>query len=87
MRGGESGVADLVGSRDAAVTKIGSPTRARLCSFDIGQLEAHQRDVDINACAVQAAVRRNADIAMGARWNLVAAVPIVARGDRCWGQC
>ena len=67
LRGGESGVADLVGGRNATVTKIGMPTSARLYSFDIEQLEAHHRDVDIDACAVRAAVQRNADIAMGAR--------------------
>ena len=62
-----SDVADLVGGRNATVTKIGMPTSARLYSFDIEQLEAHHRDVDIDACAVRAAVQRNADIAMGAR--------------------
>ena len=67
LPGGESDVADLVGGRNATVTKIGMPTSARLYSFDIEQLEAHQRNVDIDVCAVRAAVQRNADIAMAAR--------------------
>ena len=60
-------MAELVGGKDATVTKIGVPTCARLYSFDIEQLEAHQRDVVIDARAVRAAMGRNADIAMGAR--------------------